>query len=61
MTNKKKDTVMTGLLETIIVMVLLLWLLGWQGVHLGGDLIHLLLVVVVVCVILRIVQGRRVL
>lgn len=48
-------------LESILVIVLLLWLLGAFISPFGGDLIHLLLVVVLVVVVLRVLQGRRVL
>ncbi len=44
-------------LETIIVILLILWLLGFLYVPMGG-LIHLLLVVVVVVVVIRLLQGR---
>jgi hypothetical protein len=46
-------------LETIILLVLLLWLLGAFIMPFGGSLIHLLLAVLLVVVILRVVQGRR--
>jgi hypothetical protein len=36
-----------------------LWLLGLVG-HIGGSLIHLLLVIAVIVVLLRVIQGRRV-
>lgn len=46
-------------LETIILVVLLVWLLGWLVFPWGmGGLIHLLLVVVLVVVIIRLLQGR---
>lgn len=48
-------------LETIILLILLLWLLGAFIVPFGGSLIHLLLVVLLFAVILRLMQGRRVL
>jgi hypothetical protein len=46
-------------LETIIVILVLLWLLGAFVVPLGSDLIHILLVVVLVVVVVRLLQGRR--
>ena len=48
-------------LETIILILLLLWLLGAFVVPLGSNLVHLLLVIVLVVVVLRLIQGRRVL
>lgn len=46
-------------LESILVIVLLLWLLGAFVSPFGGNLIHLLLVVALVIVVLRLAQGRR--
>jgi hypothetical protein len=46
-------------LETIIVILLLLWLLGWFALPGLGSLVHLLLVVLLVVVIIRVLQGRR--
>jgi hypothetical protein len=45
-------------LETVILILLLLWLLGWLVVPVGGDLIHLLLVLVLIAVVIRVLQGR---
>jgi hypothetical protein len=45
-------------LETIILILLLLWLLGMFVVPVGGDLIHLLLVLVLIVVVIRVLQGR---
>ena len=46
-------------LETIIVILLILWLLGAFISPIGGNLIHLLLVVVLAVVVVRFLQGRR--
>ena len=48
-------------LESIVVILLILWLLGAFIMPFGGDLIHILLVVILVVVVLRLVQGQRVL
>ena len=48
---------MAGLLWTIIVILFLLWLVGFV-VHVGGGLIHLLLLVVIVLVIYNLLTGR---
>jgi hypothetical protein len=45
-------------LETIILVLLVLWLLGWVVVPVGGNLIHLLLVLILVVVLIRLLQGR---
>jgi len=43
---------------TIFVILLILWLLGFS-LHVGGGLIHLLLVVAVVVVVINLITGRR--
>jgi len=48
-------------LETIILVLLILWLLGAFIAPFGGGLIHLLLVVLLVVVVIRVLQGRRIL
>jgi hypothetical protein len=47
------------MLYTIAVVMLVLWLLGLVSGYAIGGLIHILLVVAVVMVLLRIIQGRR--
>jgi hypothetical protein len=49
------------MLWTIAAILLVLWLLGLMSSYTMGGLIHLLLVIAVVMVLLRLVQGRRVL
>ena len=46
------------MLWTIVLILLILWLLGFT-IHIGGGLIHLLLVIVLIIVIVRLIQGRR--
>ena len=43
---------------TIAVILLVLWALGF-GLHVGGGLVHLLLVIAAIVVLVRIIQGRR--
>lgn len=47
------------MLWTIMVVLLVLWLLGLVG-HIGGGLIHLLLVFAVVALVVQLFTGRRV-
>ena len=47
------------MLETIIVVMVILWLLGVVTSYTMGGLIHILLVVAVIALLLRIIQGRR--
>jgi Family of unknown function (DUF5670) len=47
------------MLWTIFVILLVLWLLGLVTSYTLGGFIHLLLVIAVVVVLIRIIQGRR--
>ena len=47
------------MLETIVVVLLLLWVLGFVSSYTMGGLIHLLLVIAVAVVLIRVIQGRR--
>ena len=46
------------MLWTILVALLILWLLGFSF-HVGGALIHLLLVIAVVVLVFNLISGRR--
>lgn len=47
------------MLYTIAVVLVILWLLGLVGSYTMGGFIHILLVVAIVIVLLRVIQGRR--
>lgn len=47
-------------LETVVVVFVILWLLGVVSSYTMGGLVHVLLVVAIVMVLLRIIQGRRI-
>jgi hypothetical protein len=49
------------MLWTIAVVLLILWLLGFFAFHLAGGLIHLLLVIAIIVVLVRVIQGRKIL
>ncbi len=49
---------MVSLIWTIVVVLFVLWLLGF-ALHVGGSLIFLLLVLAVVGVIYNLLMGRR--
>jgi hypothetical protein len=51
-----EDTVM---LWTLAVVLLILWALGFLAFHVGGGLIHLLLVIALIVIVYRLVTGRR--
>ncbi|NJD76847.1 MAG: lmo0937 family membrane protein [Candidatus Methanoperedens sp.] len=46
------------LLWTIVVVLVILWLLGFS-LGVVGSLIHILLVVAIIVVLVRVIQGRR--
>lgn len=46
------------MLWTIFVILLVLWLLGFS-LHVGGSLIHLILVIAVIMLIYNLIVGRR--
>ena len=46
------------MLWTLFVILLILWLLGFS-LHIGGGLIHILLVLAVIVLIYNLVVGRR--
>jgi hypothetical protein len=47
------------MLWTIIVLLLILWLLGFT-MHVAGGLIHVLLVIALIVIVLRLLSGRGV-
>jgi len=49
------------MLYTIALILLILWLLGLVSSYTLGGLIHILLVVALVIVLVRIIQGRNIL
>jgi hypothetical protein len=49
---------MGGIIWTLVVLLFVFWLLGFVG-HVGGGLIHLLLVVAVIVAAFNLLTGRR--
>jgi multisubunit Na+/H+ antiporter MnhE subunit len=49
-----------NMLETIAVILLVLWLLGLVTSYTMGGLIHGLLVIAIVVILIRVIQGRRI-
>jgi hypothetical protein len=43
----------------IVLVLVALWLVGWGALHVGGGLIHLLLIAAVVVLILHLVRRRQ--
>jgi Flp pilus assembly protein TadB len=53
----RQQSLMAGLIWTIIVVLFVLWILGFAVFHLGA-LIHLLIVIAVILLIFNLVTGR---
>ncbi|HXN51153.1 MAG TPA: lmo0937 family membrane protein [Candidatus Acidoferrum sp.] len=47
------------LLWTIAVILVILWLLGMVSSYTLGGFVHLLLVLAIIVVLIRVIQGRR--
>jgi hypothetical protein len=47
------------MLTSVVIVVLILWLLGIATAFTAGGLIHILLVIAVVAMLIRIIQGRN--
>lgn len=48
------------MLETIAVILLVLWLLGLVTSYTLGGFIHILLVLAIIVIVVRLIQGRRI-
>ena len=48
---------MAGLIWTIIVILFILWLIGFL-VHIGGGLIHILIVIAIILLVYNLLTGR---
>jgi fatty acid desaturase len=49
------------MLEAIVIILVVLWALGFFAFHVGGGLIHALVVIALVILIVRLLKGRRIL
>jgi hypothetical protein len=50
---------MHAMLFTLAIVLFVLWALGAFAFHVGGGLIHLLLVLALIVVVYRLITGRR--
>jgi len=51
---------MGNILYTIAVILIIVWAIGFLGYNMGG-IIHILLVIAIIAILLRIIQGKKVL
>ena len=58
-TGKREPEKRTGMLWTIFVILLILWLLGIVTSYTLGGFIHILLLVAVVVLVFNLISGRR--
>ena len=56
---KGAQAMLAGILWAIVVVLVVLWLLGWFALHIGGGLIHLLLIVAIIVLLYNLFVGRR--
>src|SRR3954463_12396371 len=49
-----------SMLFTIAIILLILWALGFLAFHVGGGLIHILLVIAVIVIVYRLLTGQKV-
>ena len=47
------------MLETIAIILIILWLLGLVSSYTMGGFIHILLVIAIVVILVRLIQGKR--
>jgi hypothetical protein len=50
----------THMLITLAIVLIILWALGFVAFHVGGGLIHLLLVIALIVIVYRLLTGRKV-
>lgn len=48
------------MLETILIILVIVWALGFFAFHVSSNLIHVLLVIAVVILIVRLLRGRKI-
>jgi hypothetical protein len=48
------------MLFTIALVLFILWALGFFALHIGGGIIHVLLVIALIVVVYRLLTGQRV-
>jgi hypothetical protein len=45
---------------TIAIILIVLWALGFFAFHIGGGLIHILIVIALIVIVWRLITGRRI-
>ena len=52
------QTLMSGILWTIIVILVVIWLVGFLFAHIASPLIHIVIVIAVILLIINLLSGR---
>jgi len=47
------------MLQTLAIVLVLLWLLGYVSSYTMGGFIHILLIIAVIAILVRLIQGRK--
>jgi len=59
--EQQNNTKEVDMLEAIVVILVVLWALGFLAFHVGGGLIHALIVIALIILIIRLLKGRKIL
>lgn len=51
---------MGNILYLVAVILIVLWAIGYFGRFVSGNLIHILVIIAVIAILLRLIQGRRI-
>jgi fatty acid desaturase len=59
--EKRQTKEEVDMLEALVVILVVLWALGFFAFHVGGGLIHALIVIALIILIVRLLKGRKIL
>ena len=59
--EKRQTKEEVDMLEALVVILVVLWALGFFAFHVGGGLIHALIVIALIVLIVRLLKGRKIL
>ena len=59
--GEAKEKKEVDMLELIVIVLVILWALGFFAFHVGGGLIHALIVIALIILIVRLLKGQKIL
>lgn len=59
--SERREEKEVDMLEAIVIVLVVLWALGFFAFHVGGGLIHALIVIALIILIVRLLKGRKIL